>query len=215
MIATTPHECAPSDPLNPAPVISETAISANENHSAAKDQKRASEEAPNDRLLVKYTKSLRNWTMGLVIVGVLTVAILSLQWLTFEKTDETNRVALRPYISGVGLNAEVERWPGYWVLKAVLENTGGTPSLDLRYVIRSSPEFPVDPEEMYQWPSETDAFFDRHPAEGANSGGAGSPFNTFYADPQKFWYVSGASTIEINFVGVSSTSPNFAFGSQL
>jgi hypothetical protein len=150
--------------------------------------------------------------MGLVIVGLITVGILSLQWFTFEKTDETNRVALRPYISGAGLNAEVERWPGYWVLRTILENTGGTPSLELRYVIRSSPEFPVDPEEMYKRPSETDAFFDRSiPPKGQIQIEAGAPFVTFFADPQKFWYVSGAIHYRDQFRGSEEHISKFCY----
>ena len=97
-------------------------------------------------------------------------------------------------------------------MKAVLENTGGTPSLDLRYVIRSSPEFPVNPEEMYQWPSETDAFFDRSiPPKGQIQVEAGRSFNTFYADPQKFWYVSGAIHYRDQFRGSEEHISKFCF----
>ena len=107
----TGNEGTPVQPLIAAPIVPEAAVGPKENQYAPENQKGNSGNLQTDTLLVKYTKSLRNWTGGLVIVGGLTVAILSLQWCTFEKTDETNRVGLRPYISGIGLSADIERLP--------------------------------------------------------------------------------------------------------
>jgi hypothetical protein len=80
----------------------------------------------------------------------------------------------------------------YWDMKAILENSGGTPPTLLRYVIRSSPDAPLDPEEIFQRPSETDAFFDLSIApKGQFSVNAGMPLSAFFDSP-KAWYVSGA-----------------------
>jgi hypothetical protein len=149
--------------------------------------------------------------MGLVLVGLLTAMVLGLQWFTFEKTDETNRVGLRPYISGVGLSADTERYPLYWDMSAILENSGGTPPLELRYVIRSSPEFPLDPEEVFQHPSETDAFFERSVApKGQIRVAAGMPLTAFF-DARKAWYISGAIHYRDHFRGTSEHVSKFCF----
>jgi hypothetical protein len=206
------NESAPSNPLTTAPIIPQATISPNKNHSAAKDQKPGSDESPNDWLLVRYTKSLRNWTVGLVLVGLLTVAVLSLHWLTFEKTDETNRVGLRPYISGVGLKADTERFlPIYWALSAIFENSGGTPPIQMRYVIRSSADFSSDPEEIFQHPVETDAFFDATIApKGQISVNAGTPLISFF-NAKGTWYVSGAIHYHDQFSGSPEHISKFCF----
>jgi hypothetical protein len=149
--------------------------------------------------------------MGLVLVGLLTAVVLGLQWCTFEKTDETNRVGLRPYISGVGLSADTERYPLYWDISAILENSGGTPPLELRYVIRSSPEFPLDPEEVFQHPSEADAFFERSVApKGQIRVAAGMPLSAFF-DARKAWYIAGAIHYRDHFRGTPEHVSKFCF----
>jgi hypothetical protein len=208
---TSDKKSPPADPPISAPIAPQTAIGPNEDQGPAKTQESNSSEPPNDGLLVRYTRSLRNWTVGLVLVGLLTVGVLSLQWFTFEKTDETNRVGLRPYISGVGLSADIERYPLYWDMSAILENSGGTPPLELRYVIRSSPEFPLDPEEVFQHPSETDAFFERSVApKGQIRVEAGMPLITFF-DNRKAWYISGAIHYRDQFHGNSEHVSKFCF----
>lgn len=98
-------------------------------------------------------------TIGLFFVTAASAVIAMLQWNTLQKSDETNRVGLRPYISGVGIDVDTERYPLYWTMSVILENSGGTPPLEMQYVIRSAPELPLDPEDIFQHPSETDAFF--------------------------------------------------------
>jgi hypothetical protein len=206
------EKSTPANPGLPAPVAPQAAISRNEDQSPSKKQEKGPNESPNDWLLVRYTKSLRNWTVGLVLVGTLTVAVLSLHWLTFEKTDETNRVGLRPYISGIGLSADTERFlPMYWALSAILENSGGTPPIQMRYVIRSSADFSSDPEEIFQHPSETDAFFDTTIApKGQIRVNAGTPLITFF-DAKKTWYVSGAIHYRDQFSGTPEHISKFCF----
>jgi hypothetical protein len=165
-----------------------------------------------DALLAKYTKSLRNWTVCLVVVGFLTTLVLILQWRSFEKADETSRAGLRPYVSGVGLNADTERFPLYWDLSAVIENSGGTPPRELRYVIRSSPDFPLDPEEVFQHPSETDAFFDRSVApKGQITVRAGAPLANFFTS-RRPWYISGGIHYRDQFEGSEEHISKFCFG---
>jgi hypothetical protein len=143
-------------------------------------------------------------TLALAIIGVL-------QWLTLDKSDETNRVGLRPYISGVGLTADVERFPLYWNLSAILENSGGTPPFELRYVLRSSPELPLDPEEVFQHPSETDAFFERSVApKGQIQVAAGMPLVSFF-EGRKAWYISGAIHYRDQFRGTPDHVSKFCF----
>lgn len=166
----------------------------------------------NDALLAKYTKLLSYWTGGLVAVGLLTTAVLLLQWHSFEKADETSRAGLRPYISGVGLNANTERLPLYWELTALLENSGGTPPNELRYVIRSSPDLPLDPEEVYEHPSEDDAFFERSVApKGQISVAAGAPLASYFNAPQSGWYVSGSIHYRDQFKGSEEHISKFCF----
>ncbi|WP_156180004.1 hypothetical protein [Bradyrhizobium sp. LTSPM299] len=195
----------PTSPLVSAPITPQTSASPNESQTGKAG------DVPHEGLLEQYTKSLRDWTGGLVFVGLITVAVLSLQWWTFEKTDETNRAGLRPYISGVGLSADIDRFPGYWALKATLENSGGTPPTQLRYVIRSSADFSLDPEEIFQRPSETDAFFEPTIApKGQIHVEAGMPTVAFF-DSKKQWYVSGAIHYRDQFSGSAEHISKFCF----
>jgi hypothetical protein len=201
----------PANRSIPAPATLQAAISPNKDQSQANNEEDSSSDAPNDQLLVRYTGSLRNWTVGLVLVGLLTTGVLILQWRTFEKTDETNRVGLRPYISGIGLNADIERFPSYWDLKAVFENSGATPPIQMRYVIRSSADFSLDPEEIFQHPSETDGFFDTTVApKGQIHVDAGMPTIAFF-DTKKAWYVSGAVHYRDQFSGTPEHISKFCF----
>lgn len=80
---------ASAEPPISMPVIPQTTVSPNKDQREADAQKKNLDQSPNEALLARYTRSLRNWTVGLVFVGLLTVGVLSLQWLTFEKTDQT------------------------------------------------------------------------------------------------------------------------------
>jgi hypothetical protein len=200
-----------ASPMVSAPIDPQAAVGPNNNHNATKNQQGDFSAASNDALLAKYTKTLSNWTMGLVFVGILTAGVLLLQWHSLERADDTSRAGLRPYISGTGINADIERYPLYWNLSATLENSGGTPPLELRYVIRSSPEFPLDPEEVFQHPSETDAFSERSVApKGQISVISCMPLSNFF-ESRKAWYISGAIHYRDQFQGTSEHISKFCF----
>lgn len=155
------------------------------------------------------------FTAGLFIATVFSVVVFSLQWLTLEKTDETNRVGLRPYISGVGINVDTERYPLYWAMTVSLENSGGTPPLEMQYVIRSAPEFPLDPEDIFQRPSETDAFFwNTISPKGRISINGGKVLSTFLtSSPQTLtWYLIGSIHYRDEFRGTPEHISKFCFG---
>jgi hypothetical protein len=200
-----------TNPRIPESATPQAAIGPNENRGIGENQKSTASDAPNEGLLEKYTKSLRDWTRGLVIVGLITIGVLTLQWCTFEKTDETTKAGLRPYISGVDLSADIDRFPGYWALKVILENSGGTPPTQMRYVIRSSSDFPLDPEDIFQHPSDTDAFFEPNIApKGKIRIEAGMPLVTFF-DARKEWYISGAIHYRDQFHGTPEHISKFCF----
>jgi hypothetical protein len=96
-------------------------------------------------------------------------------------------------------------------MSAILENSGGTPPIELRYVIRSSPEFPLDSEEVYQHRSETDAFFERSVApKGQIRVNAGMPLISFF-ESRKAWYISGAIHYRDQFQGTPEHISKFCF----
>jgi hypothetical protein len=124
---------APPNPLIAAPTTLQATISSNENRNTTKNEGSNSEASPNDRLLVEYTRSLRNWTVGLVLVGLLTAGVLSLQWGTFEKTDQTLKAEQRPWVSLQGMDVVSDLiWRpdgAHLDIHFVLKNTGHTPAI--------------------------------------------------------------------------------------
>ena len=124
---------SPTEPLIPEPTNPQAAISPNEDQTPTKIQEINSGDGPNDRLLVRYTKSLRNWTVGLVLVGFLTVGVLSLQWSTFEKTDQTLKAEQRPWVSlkSMDVVSDLIWMPdgAHLDIHFALKNTGHSPAV--------------------------------------------------------------------------------------
>lgn len=151
-----------------------------------------------------FTAILAVCTLLLVIVG-------GLQYCALQQSDETNRVGLRPYISGVGLTVDSERDPLGWVVDVLLENSGGTPPLQLRYVIRSSADFSLDPEEIYQRPANTDAFSEPAIApKGQIRANAGMPLAAFI-NSGRTWFISGAIHYRDEFSGTPVHIAKFCY----
>jgi len=129
------QQSSPANPPETKPVIPQTAVGPDADKPATDTQKYKPRNSPDEVRLTEYTNSLRNWTIGLVFVGLLTAGVLSLQWRTFEKTDETLRAAQRPWMKydGPGIellepltyaNGEVKT-----KVRFNLRNTGNSPAL--------------------------------------------------------------------------------------
>src|SRR5882672_3689504 len=65
-----------------------------------------SETNVNDALIANYTKSLVNWTKGLVFVGVVTVGVLIAHAAIFIQGDETQRAAQRAFVISYDLKID-------------------------------------------------------------------------------------------------------------
>lgn len=156
----------------------------------------------------------------LVIVTLLLVWVGVLQWCTLQsteavlnKTDETNRIATRPYISAVALQIDTERFPTHWMFNFVVENSGGTPPMEMRYLVRSSAEPPSDPEDVFRNPGPTDSIWHGTIAPKSKItlpyGGSGIPKN-FFAE-RKYWYISGVIHYRDRFTRTHERVSKFCF----
>jgi hypothetical protein len=123
----------PSNPPIAEPVIPQAAVGPDEDKPVAKTQDSPCHQSQNEGRLAQYTRSLRDWTVGLVFVGLLTVGVLVLQRCTFEKTDETLRAAQRPWmkfsdmvlLEPIHCDADVIKTK----VRLFLENGGNSPAL--------------------------------------------------------------------------------------
>jgi hypothetical protein len=148
----------------------------------------------------------------LLFTGLL-VVVGYLQYQILQKTDETNRIGLRPYISAVKLDIDTETWPLYWKFRVVAENSGGTPPIDMRYLVHASTALPIDPEEIYKKPGELDTIFYGTIAPKTTTqllpGETGVPSSFF--DTKRYWYISGVIHYRDRFKGTQERISKFCF----
>lgn len=171
----------------------------------------SAEKNRSDRWSNKLKEPMTAFTGALAICTAFLVAIGAMQYYTLKKSDETNRVGLRPYIFGTGMTVDTDRYPFNWDISVTLENSGGTPPSELQYFVRSSPEFPIDPEEIFRSPSETDYFFNRSVApKGKIDVRGGMPMSRFFTD-KNTWYVHGAIHYRDQFEGSKEHISKFCF----
>jgi hypothetical protein len=91
--------------------------------------------------IAHWTRVVGIWTRWLVIVGAISGAILLLQFCVLQKTDETQRAIQRAFISV----QEIKIDPIYngdavsaWDIHPLVENSGYTPTKDLKYYVTSN-----------------------------------------------------------------------------
>ena len=132
----------------PTPPQTSTPINSNAGEPITDSEKNNSSEQSPDALVAEYTRSLRNWTKGLVFVGLLTVAVLFLQYCTFEKTDHTlkdtmaaSNASQRAFVSVASFETPIRRNKTgevvYWFIPN-FKNSGNTPTRNMKYAIRAS-----------------------------------------------------------------------------
>jgi hypothetical protein len=82
-----------------------------------------------DYQIAKWTKVVGNWTRGLVFVGVITVAVLFLQYCELRKTDDTTRASQRgfAYVKGTPWGQFKKGDQLFWRWLIEWENSGNTP----------------------------------------------------------------------------------------
>lgn len=109
------------------------------------------------------------------------------------RTDETNRITSRPYIAATGLTIDTQRLPMMWNFSIIFENSGGTPPVGMKYVIRSSIQQPEDPDDFFTNPQKLDYVGFGTVAPKSKSSiefVSGVPVKFF--EDRKRWYISGA-----------------------
>lgn len=94
-----------------------------------------------ERLIAGYTRSLANWTKGLVAVGVVTIGILIVHAFIFYETDQTARISNRAYVyfKQIEWKSEVTGTAPRFVGYPKWENTGNTGTINLRYYVACGP----------------------------------------------------------------------------
>jgi hypothetical protein len=118
-------------PTAPEPVV----VNTDARERIGGQEKSDADKANYEALVAEYTRSLRNWTKGLVFVGLVTAVVLFLQWKTFEKSDDTARAAQRPWMKFDGLEIteplSYEDKVAKTKVKFHLRNTGNSPAVDV------------------------------------------------------------------------------------
>lgn len=167
--------------VRPALVAASEAVTEHENKQEVARGTDAADEVAQANL--QLTRRMVNWTAVLAVVGVVTVivgginvGVAYVQWKALLKADSTTREAFtavqRPFIVANGLDA-TQDLPAYWSFRAILENTGSTPTKNMTVTSSVSlsvpilPDSPSDPLELKAIPDEpyptiTDHFVGPH-----------------------------------------------------
>jgi hypothetical protein len=97
-----------------------------------------SEHIENERQLVKWTRRVARLTGALVFVGIVTAIILVVHAVIFHQADETARQSQRafvipsePVITPTVVNGDTP----YWKISPVMENTGASSTVGMRYYL--------------------------------------------------------------------------------
>src|SRR5712692_10095440 len=85
----------------------------------------------------KYARSLSRWTAGLVVVGLLTVAVLFLQFCELRKADETTRAIQRgfAYVKDTPWGQFKKGNDLFWRWLIQWENSGNTPIKSVNFAL--------------------------------------------------------------------------------
>jgi hypothetical protein len=134
----TPTDDPSAPPVSPAPVV----VNTNTGQKIADSQTSNPNNRPNEAQIAEYTRSLSNWTKGLVFVGIATVAVLTLQLCTLDKSDETLRAEQRPWMQFAQLDfvapLHCDRGAAKTRVKLMLNNAGHSPALHVNTFISMS-----------------------------------------------------------------------------
>jgi hypothetical protein len=159
-------------------------------------------------------------TQALLVAFTFALALVGwLQWGTLEKSEETARVTQRPYVSAPELRI-VKREPIYWMFQVMVENSGGTPTKDLRYVVVSSYNVaPTDPEDAFLHPKEpylifSGGFIAPKSKTALLPGESGLPQSVIdqMANDKSYFYIFGVIHYRDRFFGTPEHVTKFCFG---
>jgi hypothetical protein len=97
-------------------------------------------------------KSIRNATWALVGTAIVGIIVAGLQWCTLQETNRLAAIEQRPYVSATDIRLTERQ--GILVLEVLVNNSGGTPTRDMRYLAVRDTLQPSDPADAFSKPPE-------------------------------------------------------------